>query len=137
MMSPISKAINDDGHRQGEDNGKVGADKVENDESSSNGQDKRTTLRVAVGTDNPCKIDAVTKALRKAIRFPATGNVVVLHVEGFSVESGVPDQPFGDVRLSWNLHCALTGYCSNRMSDERYRPSNIGGFDVLCCDRRR
>jgi len=47
-------------------------------------------LRIAVGTTNPCKIDAVTKALRIVC------TDVDIQVEGFSVESGVPDQPFGD-----------------------------------------
>merc|ERR1719343_612027 len=54
-------------------------------------------LRVSVGTRNPCKIDAVTKALKKAIRSTTgSGADVNIHIEGFHVEAGVPDQPFGD-----------------------------------------
>ena len=72
------------------------------DNNNHNGTDK-TQLRIAVGTTNPCKIEAVKKAVEKAIGFSANSTVTAsnqfeLHVEGFSVESGVPDQPFGDVR---------------------------------------
>jgi hypothetical protein len=55
-------------------------------------------LRIAVGTKNPCKVDAVTKALKQCIRNETDYETKVdIHIEGFTVESGVPDQPFGDV----------------------------------------
>ena len=56
-------------------------------------------LRIAVGTKNPCKIEAVTKAIKQSI-ITVVGDSLInidVQVEGFSVESGVPDQPFGDV----------------------------------------
>jgi hypothetical protein len=73
------------------------------DDANNNDNSDKKQLRIAVGTTNPCKIDAVKKALEKAIGLSTdnttpTSNQVELHVEGFSVESGVPDQPFGDVR---------------------------------------
>ena len=55
-------------------------------------------LRIAVGTKNPCKIEAVTEALKQSID-AATGDSeakIDIHIEGFPVESGVADQPFGD-----------------------------------------
>uniref|UniRef100_A0A7R9WWK8 inosine/xanthosine triphosphatase n=1 Tax=Craspedostauros australis TaxID=1486917 RepID=A0A7R9WWK8_9STRA len=73
------------------------------------------TLNVAVGSKNPCKIDAVRAALRKAMEAAASdtsdgvddankadnapsnkSSIATLNLQGFSVESGVPDQPFGD-----------------------------------------
>jgi Protein of unknown function DUF84 len=77
-----------------------------NNNNHKDGNGNRKVLRIAVGTTNPCKIDAVKKAVEKAIDLSvpvptASNNVarpVELHLEGFPVESGVPDQPFGDVR---------------------------------------
>ena len=57
---------------------------------------KKHVLRVAVGSTNPCKVDAVKQALERALE-TSTELTVEVEVEGFSVESGVPDQPFGDV----------------------------------------
>ena len=48
-------------------------------------------IRVAVGTKNPCKIDAVKKAFKAT--FPPDYEIVTFP---YSVPSGVPDQPFGD-----------------------------------------
>lgn len=62
-------------------------------------------LRVAVGTENPCKIDAVRQALVKALGF-STALDVDLEVQGFAVSSDVPDQPFGDVSAS-TVCCSL------------------------------
>ena len=45
---------------------------------------------VAVGSTNPCKVAAVEAALRSV--FPAAK----LTVKGYSVPSGVPDQPMGE-----------------------------------------
>ncbi|KAG7353331.1 inosine/xanthosine triphosphatase [Nitzschia inconspicua] len=56
----------------------------------------KNILRIAVGTVNPCKLDAVKKAVEKAINLSASTHKVELHLEGFQVESGVTDQPFGD-----------------------------------------
>eukprot|EP00536_Pseudo-nitzschia_multiseries_P009994 jgi/Psemu1/258642/estExt_Genewise1Plus.C_2920021 len=52
-------------------------------------------LRIAVGTKNPCKIDSVTKAIKQSIKTDSQSNIEI-HIEGFDVDSGVPDQPFGD-----------------------------------------
>jgi len=48
-------------------------------------------IRVAVGTKNPCKIDAVKEAFRAT--FPTDCEIIIFP---FSIASGVPDQPFGD-----------------------------------------
>jgi hypothetical protein len=78
-------------------------------------------LRIAVGTTNPCKIDAVTKAIKQSIE-STTGSIdnVDVDVQGFSVDSGVPDQPFGDVRVVCYVFCSvcflfllLSLYCTN------------------------
>lgn len=58
---------------------------------------RRFLLRVAVGSQNPCKLDAVKQALQNAIGLSSSLDFD-LDVQGFSVPSGVPDQPFGDVR---------------------------------------
>jgi Protein of unknown function DUF84 len=57
----------------------------------------RFVLRVAVGSQNPCKVDAVQQALQNAIGLSSSLEFD-LDIQGFSVPSGVPDQPFGDVR---------------------------------------
>ena len=66
--------------------------------SSASTDNGMRLLRIAIGTKNPCKIDAVTKAIKQSISTTtASIDDVNIHVEGFAVESGVPDQPFGDV----------------------------------------
>jgi hypothetical protein len=76
------------------------SDTANNMATSSDDQEKRI-LRVAVGTKNPCKVNAVQLAVERAIRFSEASDLE-LHVEGFAVESGVADQPFGDVSLLRN-----------------------------------
>ena len=51
-----------------------------------------TTIRVAVGSTNPCKIEAVRKAFCQI--FSSDG--VKIEISSHSVPSGVADQPFGD-----------------------------------------
>ena len=80
------------------------------DSTTNNGGSKMRLLRIAVGTTNPCKIDAVTKAIQQSIE-STTGSIdsVDIDLQGFSVDSSVPDQPFGDVRA---VLCAmLCFYC--------------------------
>ena len=57
--------------------------------------DERRQIRIAVGSTNPCKVDAVKNAFARAMDIDSHPDVALV-VEGFSVESGVPDQPFGD-----------------------------------------
>ena len=82
-----------------------------------NGADSNArVLRIAVGTKNPCKIDAVTKAIKQCLTDSHTK--VDLHIEGFAVESGVADQPFGDVSYSYN--CGFIFECyENRCRESR------------------
>ena len=56
-------------------------------------------FRIAVGSKNPCKVNAVRKAVLEVIERANNGPVdgFELDVQGFSAPSGVPDQPFGDV----------------------------------------
>ena len=76
------------------------------DSSSSQPPSKATTtesrpiLRVAVGSTNPAKIRAVEQAIRTCISNNTNdtndSNNITIHVVGFSVRSGVDDQPVGD-----------------------------------------
>ena len=74
--------------------------------TSNGGRTSMRLLRIAVGTTNPCKIDAVTKAIQQSIE-STTGSIDIVDIDlqGFSVDSSVPDQPFGDVRAV--LCCVL------------------------------
>lgn len=49
-------------------------------------------LRIAVGSSNPSKKRAVEQAFRSAVR----DKPILLDIQGFQVESGVSDQPYGD-----------------------------------------
>lgn len=51
------------------------------------------TLTVAVGSSNPAKIRSVQQALEQLV---VLSDGRTLELEGFSVESGVPDQPMHD-----------------------------------------
>mmetsp|Transcript_32183 Transcript_32183/g.66205 ORF Transcript_32183/g.66205 Transcript_32183/m.66205 type:complete len:276 (-) Transcript_32183:15-842(-) len=77
------------------------------DSRTSPNLDRPQIIRVAVGSKNPCKIEAVRKAFREILdRGANDGNsdnvtassrsVVKLEISAFDVPSGVPDQPFGD-----------------------------------------
>lgn len=68
-----------------------------NDSVPTSGNGVRKTIRVAVGSKNPVKINAVKLALERVMK-SSTINVQV-EVQGFDVPSDVPDQPFGDVSL--------------------------------------
>jgi hypothetical protein len=57
---------------------------------------KAVVLNIAVGSGNPCKINAVKAALQQVIG-SSSSTGADLNIEGFDVQSGVPDQPFGDV----------------------------------------
>lgn len=46
-------------------------------------------IRIAVGTTNPCKVEAVKIAFESVFDVP-------IAIDTYSVESGVSDQPFGD-----------------------------------------
>lgn len=73
-------------------------------------QTSSKTFRVAVGSSNPAKISAVEEALRRKgfhsndetnAATATVGTSAAIHgveydMQGFSVESGVHDQPFGD-----------------------------------------
>jgi non-canonical (house-cleaning) NTP pyrophosphatase len=77
--------------------------------SSIIGATQRTApriLRIAVGSTNPSKIAAVQQAFGQAIGSSNTDDSndndddsspkLQLDIQGFDVDSGVPDQPFGD-----------------------------------------
>jgi len=52
------------------------------------------TIRIAVGSGNPCKIEAVRSAFVQT--FSALPVTVGIKISSHDVESGVSDQPFGD-----------------------------------------
>mmetsp|Transcript_23673 Transcript_23673/g.58032 ORF Transcript_23673/g.58032 Transcript_23673/m.58032 type:complete len:298 (-) Transcript_23673:573-1466(-) len=82
--------------------------------SSKKSSPQMMIIKIAVGSTNPCKIEAVKQALQRVLdrkleeeqktkekeaeKEEPTDKPrkVVLDVEGFGVESGVADQPFGD-----------------------------------------
>ena len=66
---------------------------------------KKTKIRVAVGSKNPVKVNAVKRALEKALERSSLD--VDLEVKGFDVPSRVPDQPFGDVSCSYKINGSL------------------------------
>jgi non-canonical (house-cleaning) NTP pyrophosphatase len=57
-------------------------------------------ITIAVGSTNPAKINSVRVALNRVIQDSQSshslGEDVILEVEGFDVDSGVPHQPMGD-----------------------------------------
>ena len=53
-------------------------------------------IRVAVGSTNPCKLEAVRLALERMVHAVRPEEVVEIQLHGFSVPSGVSDQPVGD-----------------------------------------
>ena len=76
--------------------------------SSASTDNGMRLLRIAIGTKNPCKIDAVTKAIKQSISTTTDSlSDVDIHVEGFAVESEVPDQPFGDVSYCCHSYTEL------------------------------
>jgi inosine/xanthosine triphosphatase len=79
-------------------------------------------LRVAVGTSNPAKLRAVEQALRRAIlrnnaAAAATTSDLEVNVQGFDVESGVSNQPFGnDETRTGARNRAVAAYRAYRQS---------------------
>lgn len=71
-----------------------------------------TTVRVTVGSANPCKIEAVQRAFEQTF----SSDDVKIVISSYSVPSYVPDQPFGDLetrdgarnraRAAYNAACA-------------------------------
>lgn len=51
-------------------------------------------IHVAVGTKNPCKIDAVVRAFKEV--FSTESREIDIFISTHNVDSGVRDQPFGD-----------------------------------------
>jgi hypothetical protein len=74
--------------------------------TETNGEEKKRAIKIAVGSSNPCKVNAVRDAMQRVIGLsPSLG--FELQVQGFSVASVVPDQPFGDVSSkvsSYSVH---------------------------------
>jgi hypothetical protein len=102
-------------------------DNTGNDDNPSENNEKRI-FRIAVGSSNPCKVDAVRQALQRAIEF-SSGLDVDLEVEGFSVGSDVPDQPFGDVS-QWFKKLKKMG----RLQFPPSRPMILlNRLSLLCC----
>jgi hypothetical protein len=71
-------------------------DKAIEEDTMAPATKKTVVLNIAVGSGNPCKINAVKAALQQVIGSSSSVGAE-LNVEGFDVQSGVPDQPFGDV----------------------------------------
>jgi hypothetical protein len=86
-------------------------------------------LNIAVGSDNPSKLKAVKAAFEQVVATNAVHTNktktqrVQYHLEGFTVESGVPDQPFGDVSL-WFYLCL---FVPSPELTQVYHQSTTGG----------
>jgi inosine/xanthosine triphosphatase len=76
------------------------------------------TLRVAVGTKNPCKIKAVECALRRVAQCNA--QKFTFQVRGFNVDSGVSSQPWNDeeTKLGAMNRARNAYYFSMRQGDD-------------------
>lgn len=78
-------------------------------------------LRVAVGSSNPSKIRAVEAALQQIV------HGVDIAIEGFAVESGVADQPFGDEETQAGAkHRSKSAYTAYRTRHGRSPHFSIG-----------
>ena len=76
-----------------------------------------TTIRVAVGSTNPCKIEADRKAFCQIF----SSDEINIEISSHSVPSGVADQPFGDEETREGaMNRALAAYnaaCSQARCD--------------------
>jgi hypothetical protein len=64
--------------------------------TETKGEEEKRAIKIAVGSSNPCKVNAVRDAMQRVIGLSSSLGFE-LQVQGFSVASVVPDQPFGDV----------------------------------------
>lgn len=101
MSKKEESKINNTSVGEKADNGSETSDVEEDDgaatrATATSADGKKTILRVAVGSTNPCKIDSVKIALSRALATASPSRMLELHVEGFDVDSEVSDQPFGD-----------------------------------------
>jgi hypothetical protein len=79
-------------------------------------------LRIAVGSNNPVKVQAVRRALERVVQQsePRRHETIQLQISSFDVPSGVSDQPFGDVSENVtvrpkieNIHDLAHTHCYN------------------------
>eukprot|EP00429_Kryptoperidinium_foliaceum_P010761 CAMPEP_0176001354 /NCGR_PEP_ID=MMETSP0120_2-20121206/78_1 /TAXON_ID=160619 /ORGANISM="Kryptoperidinium foliaceum, Strain CCMP 1326" /LENGTH=272 /DNA_ID=CAMNT_0017333889 /DNA_START=90 /DNA_END=908 /DNA_ORIENTATION=+ len=63
-------------------------------ETADSKEEEKRSLRVAVGSKNPVKVNAVKRAMLSVLEISQLD--IDLEVQGFDVPSGVSDQPFGD-----------------------------------------
>eukprot|EP00980_Cylindrotheca_fusiformis_P012456 scaffold3054_cov129-Cylindrotheca_fusiformis.AAC.20 len=85
-----------------------GAETATTKEQETPTEPKQPTLKIAVGSSNPCKLDAVKQAFERVLNKKNSKNnnnnndsatppkVLCLELDGFTVDSGVSNQPFGD-----------------------------------------
>jgi non-canonical (house-cleaning) NTP pyrophosphatase len=87
------------------------------------------TLRVAVGTTNPCKVKAVEEALRRSVVQNNENLQLTFQVEGYNVDSGVSNQPWNDEETKRGaMNRARNAYFYNKChedldSDDGHGPS--------------
>jgi len=95
-------------------------------------------LRVAVGSENPCKIDAVRRAFEEVFCRRDTddkknqrGRVEII-VSSYDAPSGVPDQPFGDAETRQGAtnraKAAYDAACAN-VANGGYEPDFAVGLE--------
>lgn len=61
----------------------------------------KKTLRVAVGSQNPVKVNAVQRAIQSVVTLSHLE--IDVQVQGFDVPSNVSHQPFGDVSATFTV----------------------------------
>ena len=93
-----------------------------------------TTIRVAVGTKNPCKIEAVRRAFDSIF----SSDDVEIVISSHGVSSGVSDQPFGDEetrRGARNRALAAYNAASSEYTEEEIPDFAVGlegGLEKVC-----
>ena len=88
-------------------------------------------MRIATGTSNPSKIRAVEQALRKIIEQESGIRDATLQIQGFPVESGVSDQPFGnDETQQGAKNRARAAYLAYQAANDRAPHLAIGMYEV-------
>lgn len=93
-------------------------------------------LRVAAGTVNPAKIRALDQALRRAAA--RNGLAVDFQISGFTVDSNVPDQPFGDKETLQGAKnrakAAYLSFCNAHQRVPHLAVGMEGGLEWLAVD---
>jgi len=91
---------------------------------------EKVVLRIAVGSKNPCKLDAVRQAFERALVISPDSETEMKYefdLQGFDVESGVDHQPFGDDEtLTGAKNRAKSAYLAYRKQEDTFPHFAVG-----------